>query len=45
MDKVRGGVYLEEAGNIEYVRTKTLVPVPKVHCVFTRKGKTYTMMT
>ena len=38
------GVRLEEAGNLEYVRNSTLVPVPKVHCAFTRRGCTYIVM-
>ncbi|KAL9123519.1 MAG: hypothetical protein Q9217_007051, partial [Psora testacea] len=38
------GVRLEEAGNLEYVRNNTSVPVPKVHCAFTRKGCTYIVM-
>lgn len=38
------GVKLEEAGNLEYVRNSTSVPVPKVHCAFTRRGCTYIVM-
>ena len=38
------GVKLEEAGNLEYVRNNTLIPVPKVHCAFTRNGCTYIVM-
>ena len=37
-------VKLEEAGNLEYVRNNTSVPVPKVHCAFTRRGCTYIVM-
>ena len=35
---------LEEAANLEYVRNNTKVPVPKVHCAFTRNGCTYIVM-
>lgn len=38
------GVRLEEAGNLEYVRNNTLIPVPKVHCAFTRNGCMYIVM-
>ncbi len=38
------GVKLEETGNLEYVRNNTLIPVPKVHCAFTRSGCTYIVM-
>lgn len=38
------GVRLEEASNLEFVRECTSVPVPKVHCAFTRRGCTYIVM-
>ena len=38
------GVKLEEAANIEYVRNNTSIPVPKVHCAFSRRGCTYIVM-
>lgn len=44
MVKRGNGVRLEEAGNLEFVRNNTTVPVPKVHCAFTRSGCTYTVM-
>ncbi len=38
------GVKLEEADNLEYVRNNSSVPVPKVHCAFTRRGCRYIVM-
>lgn len=38
------GVKLEEAGNLKYIRNNTSLPVPKVHCAFTRRGCTYIVM-
>ncbi len=34
-------VTLEEGANVEYIREYTSIPVPKLHCAFTRKGCTY----
>lgn len=44
MVKRGAGVKLAEAGNLEYVRNNSSVPVPKVYCAFTRKGCTYIVM-
>lgn len=44
MGKRGAGVRFEEAGNLEYVRNNTLIPVPKAHCTFTRSGCTYIVM-
>ena len=44
MVKTRAGANLEEASNIEFARKTNTVPVPKVHCAFTRKGCTYIVM-
>lgn len=37
-------VTLEEGANVEYIREYTSIPVPKLHCAFTRKGCTYIVM-
>lgn len=44
MVKRGAGIKLEEAANLEYVKNNTSVPVPKVHCAFTRRGCTYIVM-
>ncbi|KAI9726909.1 MAG: hypothetical protein M1828_000257 [Chrysothrix sp. TS-e1954] len=37
-------VRLYEASNMRFVAAQTSIPVPKVHCAFTSKGKTYIVM-
>jgi tRNA A-37 threonylcarbamoyl transferase component Bud32 len=36
--------HLSEAAAMRFVAEKTSIPVPKVHCAFVRKGKTYIVM-
>lgn len=37
-------IYPSEAAGMEWVATNTSIPVPKVYCVFQRKGATYIVM-
>ncbi|KAG6002309.1 hypothetical protein E4U21_003261 [Claviceps maximensis] len=37
-------VDLTEAATMEFVASRTNIPVPRVHCSFVRKGKTYIVM-
>ncbi|KAI9371875.1 kinase-like domain-containing protein [Aspergillus egyptiacus] len=37
--------HLSEAHAMQFIGANTSIPVPKVHCAFTRKGKTYIVMS
>lgn len=37
--------YLSEAASMQYIASRTTIPVPKVYCAFERKGITYIVMS